>query len=94
MISSCPTPVHFLLFSCCTGLVAALLGFADPYKGGGSTTTFDVCYHPEALVRADRLGAFRNLVVLSSLERVEDAFLRATKQKITVDKSEKMLLLM
>ncbi|CBJ29402.1 conserved unknown protein [Ectocarpus siliculosus] len=55
-------------------------------KGGGSTTTFDVCYHPEALVRADRLSAFRDLVVLSSLERVEDAFLRGTKEKITVDK--------
>ncbi|CAM9954514.1 unnamed protein product, partial [Ectocarpus fasciculatus] len=60
-------------------------------KGGGSTTTFDVCYHPEALVRADRLGAFRDLVVLSSLERVEDAFLRGTKQKITVDKKYRIL---
>ncbi|CAN0447951.1 unnamed protein product, partial [Hapterophycus canaliculatus] len=43
-------------------------------KAGGSTTTFDVCYHPEALVRARGLDAFRDLVALSSLERVEDAF--------------------
>lgn len=86
-------PRHFLLLSySCTGLVGAILVFG-PLKGGGSTTTFDVCYHPEALVRADRLSAFRDLVVLSSLERVEDAFLRGTKEKITVDKSEKMLLL-
>lgn len=57
-------------------------------KAGDSTTTFDVCYHPEALVRAERLGAFRNIVAMSSLERVEDAFMRATGQKMTVDKSE------
>lgn len=58
-------------------------------SGGGNTTTFDVCYHPETLVRAQRLDAFRDLVALSSLERVEDAFLRGTKQKITTDKSER-----
>lgn len=57
-------------------------------SGGGNTTTFDVCYHPEALVRAQRLDAFRDLVALSSLERVEDAYLRSTEQKMTVDKSE------
>ncbi|CAM9948259.1 unnamed protein product [Scytosiphon promiscuus] len=60
-------------------------------KAGGSTTTFDVCYHPEALVRAQRLDAFRDLVALSSLERVEDAFLRGTEQKITVDKNYRIL---
>ncbi|CAN0090223.1 unnamed protein product, partial [Laminaria digitata] len=55
-------------------------------KGGDSTTTFDVCYHPEALVRARRIDAFRDLVAISSLERVEDAFLRSTQQKMTADK--------
>lgn len=39
-------------------------------------------------MRAQRLDAFRDLVALSSLERVEDAYLRGAQQKITVDKSE------
>eukprot|EP00903_Cladosiphon_okamuranus_P016570 g15287.t1 len=60
-------------------------------RGGGNTTTFDVCYHPEALVRAQRLDAFRDLVVLSSLERVEDAFFRVAQQKIKVDKNYRIL---
>lgn len=40
-------------------------------------------------MRAQRLDAFRDLVALSSLERVEDAYLRSTQQKMTVDKSKR-----
>eukprot|EP00752_Nemacystus_decipiens_P003077 g2851.t1 len=60
-------------------------------KAGRQTTAVDVCYHPEALVRAQRLDAFRDLVALSSLERVEDVFLRSKQQKITVDKNYRIL---
>ena len=94
--------IVFLSFSCfffCLCFFLSVLAFLSvffcvrvggvlTYIGGGSTTTFDVCYHPEALVRARRIDAFRDLLALSSLERVEDAFLRSTQQKMTADKSE------
>lgn len=83
LLSRSAPHLYFLLFR-----LESLLCVLPVRAAGGSTTTFDVCYHPEALVRAQKLDAFRDLVALSSLERVEDAFLRGTEQKITVDKSE------
>lgn len=39
-------------------------------------------------MRARKLDAFRDIVALSSLEKVEEAFVRATEHTMKVDKSE------
>lgn len=65
--------------SCFTFVLAA---------AGGNTTTFDACFHPEALVRAKQIDAFRHLVATSSLDAVEQTFQKTAGQKVSVERSE------
>lgn len=58
---------------------------------GGDTTTFDTCFHPEALFRAKQIDSFRHLVATSSIEAVEQNMVKILRQKITAQRSESIL---
>ncbi|CAM9629377.1 unnamed protein product, partial [Discosporangium mesarthrocarpum] len=42
-------------------------------KAGNHASTCDVCFHPEAFQQASRLAPFKDLVVSSALEGVENS---------------------
>ncbi len=54
-------------------------------KKGENSTCFDCCFHPEALLIAERSSEFKKLIVNTAMEGVEEFFKR-NRQKVQLDR--------